>query len=120
MLINVWKFFRRLAWFAFAVLIVVFSIFNRGGVDLSLGPIGSIAGFPVYLVFFLGIFVGLVTAATVSGWLRLQGFAERRKAERRSRYLEGQVSALSEDAHKQRARRAHETASDTKAVAAPD
>ncbi len=117
MLANTWKLLRRLWWFVFAVLIVTFSIFNRTGVALSLGPLGSIDGFPVYLIFFLGVFVGLITAAAVTGWLRLQGFAKRRKAERRSRYLEGQVSALSENAHKQHARQAHDAASDTNAIA---
>lgn len=103
---------RRVFWFALALLLILFSISNRQHVVLSLEPFGALmAPVPVYLVLFLGIFIGLVIAGGVTGWLRLKGFARRRKAERRADYLEGQVSSLSEDVHKAKATRAHETVS---------
>lgn len=112
MLSNIWKFLRRLSWFVFAVLLIFFAVNNRQGVVLSLEPFGFLPPVPVFLIFFAGIFVGLIAAAGVTGWLRLEGFTKRRKAERRASYLEEQVSALSEDAHKQRAHEAHKAATD--------
>lgn len=117
MLTGLWKFLRRLSWFVFGVLLVFFSINNRQEITISLEPLGYLPSVPVYWLLFLGIFIGLAAASVVTGWLRLQGFAERRKAQRRSQYLEGQVSALSEDAHKHRAQQAHETASEQEALA---
>ncbi|WP_262692597.1 hypothetical protein [Kordiimonas aestuarii] len=102
---------RRIFWFALAVLLILFAISNRQNVVLSLEPFGALmAPVPVYGVLFLGIFIGLLIAGSVTGWLRLKGFARRRKAERRAGQLEVQVSALSEDVHKAHAKDAHETA----------
>lgn len=112
MLTSFWKFLRRAAWFVFGVLLIMFAINNRQPVVLSLEPIGFTPPIPAYLILFLGIFIGLAAAAGVTGWLRLQGFARRRKAERRTSYLEGQVSALAEDAHQHRAAKAHDAASE--------
>ena len=119
MMTSTWKFLRTICWLAFALLLVFFSVNNRQGITLSFEPFGYLQDIPAYWLLFLGIFLGLATAGAVTGWLRLQGFAEKRKAERRARYLEGQVSALSEDAHKQRAREAHDAASDTSALTPP-
>lgn len=119
MMASTWKFLRTTCWLAFAVLLVFFSVNNRQDITLSLEPFGYLPPIPTYGLLFLGIFIGIITAGAVTGWLRLRGFAERRKAERRNRYLEGQVSALSEDAHKQRAREAHDAASDTTALTPP-
>ena len=119
MFASTWKFLLTLCWIAFAILLVFFSVNNRQEVTISLEPFGYLPGVPLYWLLFMGIFIGLAAAGAVTGWLRLKGFAERRKAERRATYLEGQVSALSEDAHKQRARDAHEAASDAPSIAPP-
>lgn len=111
---------RRLLWAALALLLIFFSINNRQPIVVSLEPLGFLPPLPAYALLFAGIFIGLIAAAGVTGWLRLQGFAARRKAERRSQYLEGQVSALSEDAHKQRARESHDAASDALALSKQD
>lgn len=111
---------RRLLWAALALLLIFFSINNRQEITISLEPLGFLPPLPAYALLFAGIFIGLIAAAGVTGWLRLQGFAARRKAERRSQYLEGQVSALSEDAHKQRARESHDAASDALALSKQD
>ncbi|WP_417452002.1 hypothetical protein [Kordiimonas sp.] len=101
---------RRIFWVALAVLLILFAISNRQPVVLSLEPFGALmAPVPVYLVLFLGIFVGLLIAGGVTGWIRLKGFARRRKAERRAGHLEDQVSVLSEDVHKAHAKSSHET-----------
>ncbi|NVJ98842.1 MAG: DUF1049 domain-containing protein [Alphaproteobacteria bacterium] len=101
---------RRLFWIALAILLVFFSVNNRMPVQISFTPFELEMAIPAFLLVFVGIFVGLLLAGGVTGWLRLQGFARRRKAERRASYLEDQVSALSEDAHETRARKAHDTA----------
>lgn len=113
---QLWKILLRLMWVSLALLLIVFSINNRQPIVVSLEPLGFLPPLPAYALLFAGIFIGLAAAAGVTGWLRLQGFAARRKAERRSQYLENQVSALSEDAHKQRARESHDAASDTPAI----
>lgn len=102
---------RRLFWILLALALVFFSVNNRAPVQLSFEPFAFSFPVPAFLLIFIGIFIGLMLAAGVTGWLRLQGFARRRKAERRAAFLEDQVSALSEDAHKTRAGQAHEAAS---------
>ena len=102
---------RRIFWFVLALLLILFAVSNRQNVVLSLEPFGALGEpVPVFLVLFLGIFIGLLIAGGVTGWLRLKGFARRRKAERRAGHLEDQVSALAEDVHKAHAVSAHETA----------
>ncbi len=98
---------RRLFWLLLAAALVIFSINNRSWLPLSFEPFGFSFELPVYGILFLGIFIGLLVAAGVTGWLRLKGLAARRQAERRAGYLEDQVSALSEDAHKAHADVAH-------------
>lgn len=112
MLSSLWIFCRRLLWVAFAVLLIFFAVNNRQNVVISLEPFGYLAPVPAFWLIFIGIFIGLIAAAAVTGWLRLQGFTKRRKAERRADYLEGQVSALAEDAHLHRAEKAHNAASE--------
>lgn len=104
---------RRLFWILLALALVFFSVNNRAPVTLSFSPFGFSADVPAFLLIFFGIFIGLLLAAGVTGWLRLKGFARRRQAERRASSLEDQVSALSEDAHKVRADDAHKSASET-------
>lgn len=101
---------RRLFWILLALFLVFFSVNNRGAVTLQFSPFDFTLPVPAFLLVFAGIFIGLFLAAGATGWLRLKGFARRRKAERRAAYLEEQVSALSEDAHKTRADDAHRTA----------
>lgn len=112
MLKSFWIVCRRLLWLVFALILILFAINNRQPIVLSIAPFGFLPAMPAYLLMFFGIFIGVIAAAGVTGWLRLQGFAKRRKAERRTDYLEGQVSALAEDAHQHRAAKAHSTASE--------
>lgn len=116
MLPSLWIFLKRVLWVLFAVLLIFFAVNNRQDIVISLEPFGYLAPMPAFWLLFAGIFIGLAAAASVTGWLRLQGFAKRRKAERRASYLEEQVSALAEDAHQHRADKAHTAASDSAAV----
>ncbi|MFC4346878.1 hypothetical protein ACFO5Q_03360 [Kordiimonas lipolytica] len=101
---------RRLFWILLALFLILFSVNNRGPVQLSFEPFEFNFPVPAFLLVFAGIFIGLMLAAGVTGWLRLKGFARRRQAERRASFLEDQVSALSEDAHKAKAGEAHKAA----------
>ncbi len=101
---------RRFLWLCLGVLLVVFAVNNRGAIPLSFEPFGLSFSIPIYLVLFAGIFLGLFISAFVTGWLRLESFTKRRKAERRADYLGEQMSSMAEDAYKTRSDRAHETA----------
>lgn len=109
---------RRLLWIVIGAFLVFFSVNNREWVDLSFSPLSFSLSVPLYSLLFVGIFLGLMLAATVTGWIRLKGFARRRRAERRADFLEDRVSALSEDAHKSHAEKAHTAASDESAAGA--
>ncbi|WP_374762983.1 hypothetical protein [Yunchengibacter salinarum] len=102
---------RRLGWLVLGVALVAFSVVNREAVPLAIPFVGSLA-VPLFLIFYAGIFFGLLVAGLITGWLRLKGFTRRRQAERRARHLEKQVGDLSEDAHRFRAAQAHARASD--------
>jgi len=108
---------RRLFWILLGVFLIFFSVNNRTAIDLVFEPFDFIVpGVPAFWLLFIGIFIGLILAATVTGWIRLKGFARRRQAERRADFLEDRVSALSEDVHKSHAEKAHTAASDTAAT----
>jgi len=103
---------RRLFWLALALALIFFSVNNREAVPLRFEPFSFTVAVPAYGLLFLGIFIGLIVAGAVTGWLRLKGFTKRRQAERRAGQLETQVAAMAEDAHKGHAAEAHAAASD--------
>lgn len=104
---------RRLFWIITGVALVIFAVNNRQITEISLAPMPFSISMPVWGLVFIGIFIGLIVSATVTGWIRLKGFTKRRKAERRADYLDGQMAAMTEDAHHGRAAKAHQAASDT-------
>jgi H+/Cl- antiporter ClcA len=112
MFVSLWNVTRRVLWAVFALALIAFAIENRQLVTVSLGPLGQLSNIPVFLLLFLGIFIGLIAAGAVTGWLRLKGFTERRKAVRRANALEEQMSAMAEDAHQHRAGQAHSHVAD--------
>ncbi|WP_262693303.1 hypothetical protein [Kordiimonas aquimaris] len=116
MFTTLWIFVRRLLWGVLALFLILFAVNNRESVVLSLEPLGFVGPMPLFVLLFIGVFIGLISAAGVTGWLRLQGFARRRKAERRADHLEEQVTALSEDAHQHRANKAHAAATDAVSI----
>jgi len=111
---------RRLTWILIGLALIFFAVNNRGSVELSFAPIAGNYLIPIWWVLFTGIFIGLVVAAAVTSWLRLEGFTKRRKAERRAEYLDEQMTAMAEDAYEGKAHRAHSAASeDETGLAAP-
>lgn len=113
MLTTLWQIVRRLFWALFSLALIWLAVANRHGVTVSVAPL-DIPEFnmPLYLIFFVGILVGLILAAGVTGWLRLRAFTKRRKVERRADRLTEQVSELSEQRHRDHAEIAHKAASD--------
>ncbi|WP_308911172.1 LapA family protein [Pseudokordiimonas caeni] len=85
---------RRLFWGILAVLLVFFAVNNRAPVTIAFEPFPFTVTMPLWLVLFVGIFVGLAVAGMVTSWLRLKGFTARRKAERRAKSLEGEMADL--------------------------
>jgi len=102
---------RRIIWILVALTLILFAVSNRHIVEISLLPFQYAVTIPVWGVLFLGIFIGLLISAFVTGWFRLKSFTKRRKAERRVDELDAQVNALAEDTHKLKAAKAHEEAS---------
>ena len=80
---------RLVSWFAglpVAILLIAFAVANRNWVDVSLDPLSKTEPFmvipmPLWAVFFLGIFAGLMTG-WIGSWLN-QG--KWRKAARQTR-----------------------------------
>jgi len=103
---------RRAAWILLGLALIFFAVKNRGGVPVSFEPIAGVQNIPIWIILFAGIFIGLAVSAAVTSWLRLEGFAKRRKAERRADYLDSQMALMAEDAHKGRAAHAHAAATE--------
>lgn len=104
---------RRLLWLVGGIALVIFAVSNRQIIEISIAPLPYALSVPVWGVLFAGIFIGLIVSAFVTGWLRLQSFTKRRKAERRADYLDSQMSAMAEDTHKLKAEKAHKDVSTT-------
>jgi uncharacterized integral membrane protein len=115
---SLFRLIRRSLWILLGISLIIFAVNNRQGVELSFAPLWGSIPVPAWLILFAGIFIGLLVSATVTSWLRLEGFARRRKAERRADYLDDQMTAMAEDAHAGRAHKAHTAASEGGAPAA--
>jgi len=75
---------RLILWIVFSIFVIAFAVLNRQIVDVWLLPTTS-TSLPLFIIFFAGIFVGLIAAALVTGWLRLKSYTARRHAERSER-----------------------------------
>ncbi|MFC3052170.1 hypothetical protein [Kordiimonas pumila] len=108
---------RSLVWIGAGLLLVLFALNNRSTITVSLEPIYPAIAMPMWGLLFVGIFIGLLITAVVTGILRLKAFVRRRQAERTAADLSKQVAAIAEDAHLVRAERAHNAARETAALA---
>jgi len=88
---------KRILTIIFALVIITLSVFNRQAVGLVWSMSGDSITVPLYLVLFLGIFVGLITVVLTTSWKRLKNFTSKRQADRRVEALEQQVADLSEE-----------------------
>lgn len=94
---------RLTLWILFSVFIIALAVLNRHTVDVWLLP-GSTLPLPLFLVFFAGIFVGLIAAALVTGWLRLKSFTSKRQAERSERRTLGELDTVKNQLAEERQR----------------
>ena len=109
---SLFRLIRRILWVMLGIALIFFAVRNRHTVEISFDPFMGSFHIKVWIILFVGIFIGLMVSAAVTGWLRLESFAQRRKAERRAEYLGEQMAAMSEDAHAGRAHKAHSAAGD--------
>lgn len=99
---------KRILTILFALVIITLSVFNRQTVELVWSMGGDSLSVPLYLVLFLGIFVGLVTVVLTTSWKRLKNFASKRQADRRVVALEQQVANLNEELGQLKGQAAHD------------
>lgn len=101
-------FIRRVLWVLFALMLVAFSVVNRKAIFVAL-PFTDIA-IPIapYLLFFAGLFTGLLISGVVLSWARLKGFVARRQAEREAVHLRTRLKVQDEETSEQKAAGAYE------------
>ncbi len=80
-----------------AVVVVLFIVANRGKVEISLWPLPYLVDLPLYLVFFIGLFAGMVLAGAIGVIRRARSFARTRRAEKESRRLQAEVDSLEQE-----------------------
>ena len=103
---------RRLLTLLTALILVVFSVMNRHDIAFVWAPDQTAITIPLYLVFFAGIFFGLLAAAFATSWLRLKAFTRARAAERRATTLDSERAALHEEVTTLKAEERHLAQSD--------
>ncbi len=95
---------RFLIWAFIGAVLILFAVSNRTPVTLGLWPFTTQISAPPWLILFAGIFIGLIVAGLVTGWIRLKGFVARRQLARREAELRSDVDRLSESVHRTEAR----------------
>lgn len=91
------NFFSNLALVIVAAVVVLFIVANRGKVEISLWPLPYLVDLPLYLVFFIGLFAGMVLAGAIGVIRRARSFARARRAEKESRRLQAEVDSLEQE-----------------------
>lgn len=106
------RFLHRLLSFLVAIIIIAFSVMNRHDITLLWAPGEPAIVLPLYIIFFAGIFFGLIAAAYATSWLRLKAFTRARAAERKAGGLESERTALHEEVTALKADERHQTQSE--------
>ncbi len=89
--------FTNLALVLLAAVVVLFIVANRGAVTVSLWPLPYLVDLPLYLVFFIGLFTGLVLAGVIGVVRRARSFARARRAEKQAQRLQAEVESLEQE-----------------------
>lgn len=92
------KHLRTLPFWLLVLVLVVFSVSNRGAVTISIFPLPYEVTVPIYLVFFGGLFMGFLLAGFVALWRSAMVGAERRRARRERSELARKVDSLEDEA----------------------
>ena len=78
-------------------MVVLFIVANRGAVTVSLWPLPYLVDLPLYLVFFIGLFTGLVLAGVIGVIKRARSFTRARRAEKQAQRLQAEVDSLEQE-----------------------
>ncbi len=78
-------------------MVVLFIVANRGAVTVSLWPLPYLVDLPLYLVFFIGLFTGLVLAGVIGVVRRARSFTRARRAEKQAQRLQAEVDSLEQE-----------------------
>lgn len=92
------KYFKALPFWILVVVLVIFSVANRGLVTVTFFPFAFESELPLYLVFFGGIFLGFLMAGLIMLWRSAASGVERHRSARHKTKLEGQLAAYEEEA----------------------
>ena len=91
------KLFTNLALGLLAVVAVLFIVANRESVNISFWPLPYYKAMPLYLVFFIGLFTGLVLAGVIGVVRRARSFARARRTEKQAQRLQAEVESLEQE-----------------------
>ncbi|WND03329.1 hypothetical protein QGN29_02960 [Temperatibacter marinus] len=106
------KFLYRLFWVLFAALLVTVSLFNRDSVFIAVPFTDLSIESAVYIVFFSGIFTGVLLTGMALSWTRLKSFTTRRKAEREADLLKTRLKVQEEEETVQSAEKSYKAVSE--------
>lgn len=94
------KHFRNFMLFLLMVILVVISVVNRQTVAVDLWPLPLVGEMPLFVVFFFGIFVGLILSALFLAVRSTRHSFEMRKAKKQTTKLESDVETLERELDK--------------------
>ncbi len=80
-----------------AAVVVLFIVANRESVNVSFWPLPYYKPMPLYLVFFIGLFVGMALAGAIGVIKRARSFARARRAEKQAQKLQTEVDSLEQE-----------------------
>lgn len=78
-------------------MVVLFIVANRESVNVSFWPLPYYKPMPLYLVFFIGLFTGLVLAGVIGLIKRARSFTRARRAEKQAQRLQAEVDSLEQE-----------------------
>ncbi len=86
---------RTIALFLVSAILIVFAVGNRQPVDLDLWPFYyEVASVPVFVVFFIGILVGVALSGVVMAFRGVKHFTELRSEKKEKQKLSSDVEKL--------------------------
>jgi len=91
------SFFKSLPIFLISVVVVVLMVANRNSVILSLNPLQYELVVPLYLVFFMGLFFGLILSTILLLTRKLQTQVNLHRANKENIRLRKQLIALEKE-----------------------
>lgn len=88
------KIMKSISLLFLALVLIVFSVANRHVVPVDLWPFSSGEDMPLFVVFFIGIFVGLILAGVLLAFRGVRHYTEMRSAKAETARLSDEVGEL--------------------------